>query len=274
MNLSCTIKIGQTKITFQCPSKKWLNFIKRHYAPFILRNATVRGFLVRIAGEFSPAPADKKLSVERKSGKWAINRYDSVSRSSRDLKHTFLSVENNKYAFDSWLRIFFTLCGTLNGSMLLHGAGYSSPGGIFVFPGRSGTGKSTMIKILGKPGALTDELVCVFRSGKGYCAASTPFWGELQKGSGRVFSGRLSGLFFLRHGKNTMLGNVSRKLAVRNILKTAMFFPRDNASVKMLFNEAFGLATKVPSRVISFRKDSKREEILGLIRSETNENKD
>jgi len=268
MNLSLTVKIGQIKISFLCPSKEWHSFIIRNYRPFLAGSGGSAAFRVVIERGIRAPALCGELKVQRAADVWQISRYDFWSRSSFAFRDTSLSVEKNKYAFDSWLRVFFTLCGASSQTLLLHGAGYGSKSGVFVFPGRSGKGKSTLIRMLGRTGALSDELVCVFKKGGGFFAASTPFWGELKKGTRRPFSGRIRKLVFLEHGTENRLDKATLRDSVINVLKTALFFSREKRHVNYLLAYAQALANRVPPRVLTFRKDLKRNELLKILNRE------
>ena len=266
MNLPCTVKIGNIPITFFCPSSGWRSFLKANYKPFISKTTARRAIKVFIQPVFEPDHSRKKLVADNKSGNWHIKRYDFESSSSSNFKKTILAVEKNKYAFDSWLRVFFTHCGITRGAFLLHGAGYSLGNKTFVFPGRSGKGKSTIIRIIGKSGALTDELVCVFKKGRSFFAASTPFWGELKKGTGKLYCGRLKKLFFLRHGKALKARGIPQRESLKELLKTVLFFSKNPEHVELLLNRLQGLACFAPCAKLFFRKDSSKKAILNTLR--------
>jgi hypothetical protein len=155
--------------------------------------------------------------------------------------------------------------------MLLHGSAYSSPEGIYIFAGRSGRGKSTMIKILGKSRALTDELVCVYKHKNKFFAASTPFWGELKKGVGYIYSGKIIKLLFIEHGSGTYLRNIPQGQALKNILQTTLFFSKQKEHVDYIFSSAFALTNNVPCNSFAFKKQSSKNDILYTIGRPANE---
>ena len=265
MNLTRYLKIGNLKFKILCPSGAWASLIDANYGPFLTRHSAGCDGQISISSLNRSSNLPRTLKVTRLGKAWQIARYDFRSASADGLKTTMLEVEKNKYAFDSWLRIFFTLCGIKNKAILIHGAGYRHKQSIYVFPGRSGRGKSTLIRLLGKQGALSDELVCVYSKGSSFFGASTPFWGELKKGTGDTHEGPLKKIFFLKHGRTLALERTGRAKAVKSILKTALFFSKDRAHLKALLALTHGLALKVPSAVLSFRKDSHKADILETI---------
>jgi hypothetical protein len=271
MNLPCTIKIGPVIITFLCPTRQWLALLERNYKPFILKTGTPGSICVTILAKTQPELFIKGIQVEKAGNTWRIARHDFHSLSSNNFKNTVLTANRNKYTIDSWLRVFFTLCGTKFGAMLLHGSAYSAHGGVFVFAGRSGKGKSTIIKILGKSRALTDELVCVYKHANKYFAASTPFWGELKKGEGRIYRGKINKLLFIEHGCGTYLQNVSHGQALKNILQTTLFFSKYKKHVDYIFSSAFALSKNIPCNTFAFEKQSNKNDILYIIGRPANE---
>jgi hypothetical protein len=126
-------------------------------------------------------------------------------------------------------------------------------------------GKSTIIKILGKDSALTDELVCVFTSKKNFFAASTPFWGELKKGAGKPIARRLNKLLFLKHANNITLARVPPKGALKQTLKTLLFFSKEPRRFAAVFSLCRQLTVKVPSYTLNFAKNSTRQDILNAL---------
>ena len=265
MNLSCSLKIGNITFNLKCPTKYWLSFIRNNYKPFLIKNTVKCDVEITVETLVKLSSHQKTLTVERINKTWQIKRYDFISFSPDNLKTTLLQVEKNKYAFDSWLRVFFTLCGVKKSAILVHGAGYSVTNGTYIFPGRSGKGKSTLIRILGKSSALTDELVCVYKKGSTFYASSTPFWGELKKGTGIIYDQKLKNILFLEHGKNISLIRIAKGEAVRSILRTILFFLKDRTRVNSLFKLAHDLILSVPASTLSFKKDSAGKDILDVI---------
>ncbi|MBN1621402.1 MAG: ATP-binding cassette domain-containing protein [Endomicrobiales bacterium] len=166
-----------------------------------------------------------------------------------------------------------------NRGILVHGAGYflssreypSKNSGVYLFIGRSGAGKSSLIKILGREYALSDELVHIYEKSGRIFGASTPFWGELKKGCGKVYQGKIKNIFLLEHSKTNAIKSLRSNEAVKGILKNVLFFSKNNRNIEKLLNLSSNITKKLSIYGLGFRLDVKRKDLIGLI-SEKYEN--
>jgi hypothetical protein len=90
-------------------------------------------------------------------------------------------------AVESFLRIAYSFLALEQGGLLLHSAGIrrdrDAVGRGYIFPGRSGTGKSTIAGFAtAREEVLSDEMVLVRPESGGYCVYSTPFYGTGERG--------------------------------------------------------------------------------------------
>jgi len=89
--------------------------------------------------------------------------------------------------------------------------------------------------------------------------------GRIKKGTGKALAGKLNAVIFLRHGRKISVQNITRKETLKALLRTALFFSRDNINLNKLLSFANDLSLKVPARILSFRKDSRKTDILKSI---------
>jgi hypothetical protein len=261
-----TLRIGSLTFSFYTHDRRWRDFLKKYFGVFSV-TAPAHNTIEIVPGRLSRR---KLLYVERKDDRWIIERADFASSSSSDFRKTVLTVERDKYSFNSWLRVFCTLFGVSRSSILLHSAGVCSGERVYIFPGRSGAGKSTITRLLGKGSALSDELVLVNSSRKkSVIASSTPFWGELKKGSGKLFAAPVGGLFFLRHGPALSVSRLSRGEALKRLLPTILFFAKEQTSIDRLLSLAVGVVQQVPSFELTFSLRTSRGDIIRRIEKET-----
>lgn len=154
-------------------------------------------------------------------------------------------VAPNVYAFDSLLRVVWTLLLAERGGGLFHAAGVRIGDRTFLFPGRSGAGKSTLARKVKRPArVLTDELVPVRRGPRGWEAFGAPFWGEFQAGRSAPEGRPLQAVAFLRKGRRLAVRPLSTAEAARRLLETYLCFDQD-ASAHLAF--ATRLAAAVPA---------------------------
>jgi hypothetical protein len=206
------------------------------------------------------------VTVERTLNGWNIQREDFSSSSDSSFRSTVLFVQKNKYSFDSWFRIFITLAGLSRSHLLVHSAGISFRSYTCLFPGRSGRGKSTLIKKVGKQHALSDELVLVSAGGASITASSTPFWGELKRGTGNLFSAPLKSLYFLQRASSASVKKMEQGAALSELLPAVLFFANEPCSVRKVFSLSSRIVRKVPAYSLSFSLDHNPKTILSLIR--------
>ncbi|MHB9154992.1 MAG: hypothetical protein ACYC5N_04770 [Endomicrobiales bacterium] len=263
MTTTCSLTIGTLTVAFECPSPAWRSFIAKRYAAYLApRGLKTHARVSLRPGRFT---ALKNLRVSRSGNSVFIQRRDFRSLSNAGMRRTVLQVQRNRYSLDSWLRVFFTLLGLERSALLVHGAGAAFGNNSYLFPGRSGRGKSTLIRLLGRKHALSDELTLVFlRRGRVFCA-STPFWGELRRGPGRAFHAPARGIYFIRHAKKAALRPVPRTTALKQLLRTVLFFDHAPASMEDLLALAAEIASAVPAFDLPFSLKTRRQEILKLI---------
>jgi hypothetical protein len=235
-----------------------------NYRPFI---STGAGGASLITVHPLPALRRRKLAVTVTDEGWKVHRSDFASASSPAFTRTDLLIDRNKYSMDSWLRVYCSLRGLSRDALLIHGAGYVLPDRGFIFPGRSGRGKSTLIRILGRERALSDEVTIAYRRHSAFRCASTPFWGELKRGADEVIDTPLRALCFLAHGETNFLEKLSPGTALRELLKTVLFFSDDPRSHEKLLAIAAGIVSATPSYRLVFSKHAKRPAIVHLLSS-------
>jgi hypothetical protein len=130
---------------------------------------------------------------------------------------------------------------------VLHAAGVRIGGGAVLFPGRSGTGKSTISRLLdGLPGTrvLSDDRIIVRGIGRGFRAFGTPWLGEGR--FGRNASAPLKAFLFIRHGRRCTLRPLPPGETLERLLPVVSvpWFDRETADAILIF--LGDLATDVP----------------------------
>ncbi|OGO31820.1 MAG: hypothetical protein A2Z29_08450 [Chloroflexi bacterium RBG_16_56_11] len=145
--------------------------------------------------------------------------------------------------------------------LLLHSSGVVHGGQAYLFTGDSGSGKSTVCKLLSPDPSFTilhDEVNAVGRTEKGFSAWSTPLRGELGLTASR--GGSLGAVFFLKQDReNFTVGLSSRKAA--ELLCYSLIPPLRVAGGKLSpeqgpsLEQLLALAGAVPCYELHFRKE-------------------
>jgi hypothetical protein len=184
-------------------------------------------------------------------------------------------INENIFQFDSLLRLIWSQILLLSDGFLIHAFGtYFNTKG-YLFPGASGSGKTTMAKKSPYSSVLSDEVVGVrIIKGKPYIMG-TPFWGEFQEG-GQPVHYPLCGIYFLKKNKTVELEPLIKPLAMKRILKLILFFGRQSgyhevdksivtSGIQKLLNIINQYLTKIPTYQISLAKNTRYETIMRII---------
>jgi hypothetical protein len=102
---------------------------------------------------------------------------------------------------------------------LLHAAGIDTNGRAYIFPGKSGAGKSTITRLfaaLGDKGLLSDDRIAVRKIDGGFRAYGTPWPGEA--GVALNKSVPLSAIFFINHGSTNRIKEITPQEALARLL--------------------------------------------------------
>ncbi len=159
------------------------------------------------------------------------------------------------FAVESFLRISYSFLAVEHGGLLLHSAGVLRNGRGYIFPGRSGTGKST-IAGLATPAetVLSDEMVIVRMGGDGYRVYSTPFYGTSSSAEDNI-AAPLQAAFLPVKDQAVYLKQAGQAQALSKLLAGVLFFSRDPALSRRLMDIGADLVARVPFYELHFRRD-------------------
>lgn len=226
---------------------------RERYRPFLgagppdlrLRSARARGSLV--------APGVEPRV--RSAGGETLVRWDGLALRLRP-GNAEAEVAPPVARLDSALRI--ALCFELlrRGGFLCHAAAVDG----WLFPGRSGAGKTTLGRLAPPGRLLSDELVGV-RRGRLY---GTPFFGEFRPGDS-ARSHPLLAVILLDRAGPTGARPVSKSEAAVRMLECAFFFGDDAASARRLPGLAKAAVRRVPALALSY--DARRTGFGGVRRT-------
>jgi len=262
MIYTCNLEIGNVRVGFSCFDKNFMQMIRKNYDPYIYTGRKSPHAAVQI---IPSAGFPGKLTVKTSRKRWEIFRRDFHSVTLVKTSNTSLECALNKFSFDSWLRVFVTLYGLDKNALLIHSSGLCLYGSGYIFPGRSGAGKSTITGILGKKNALSDEIVMLTSEGPRMLASSTPFWGELKMGAHKKRTCRPKGLYFIKHGSKLSAEKISRADALKKLLATVLFFSKENIKVSKMLSLCALACGKIPAYTLAFPLGVKRKELISAI---------
>ena len=167
----------------------------------------------------------------------------------------------NEFSIDTFLRIVYSLALVEDRGLVIHAASLIRNGRAFLFPGRSGSGKTTIARLSRDATLLSDELSIVrLGDGRARCHG-TPFWGELARG-GEDRAAPLHAIYFLQHGHRHAVEALAPGQALQRLLPNVLFFAREARVTARVFDIAADLVDAVPSYNLSFRRDAGFWEII------------
>ncbi len=171
----------------------------------------------------------------------------------KDGKSSFINPV--RYPLDQLLLMYILSrrCGALihASSMMLNGKG-------FIFPGRSGAGKSTFSRqFYGRDRftILSDDRVVVRKIGNTFHVYGTPWAGEA--GIAENKSCELNGIFFIYQGMENAIREITPKEAVEKLVSVTSIPWFDEKTMTDILNFCDGLFSKVPSYELHFTPDDK-----------------
>ena len=215
-----------------------------------LTSAPARWHL-QILVEPEARPTIDVLRAERDGDVVTVTRSDVRGTiSMTDRRATASLYAADELPLDAFIRVLFSLALIEHGGLLVHAASLVRDGRAYLFPGRSGAGKTTLARMAPDATLLSDELSLV-RDGRAW---GTPFWGELARG-GEPMSAPLAAIYFPEQAAHHAARPLGTGDAHRRLLTTVLFFPRDPELVRSVFAIAAELAGRTPCFALSFRKD-------------------
>ncbi|MEW6041042.1 MAG: hypothetical protein AB1633_05935 [Elusimicrobiota bacterium] len=210
---------------------------------------------------------DFKVNSYLRNGNAHFERQDfSGWLSLKDYRGT-CKIAGNQYSFNSFLRIIFSLLAVELGGVLLHSSGSCIASGALLFIGKSGSGKSTIIKNLlvypnNRNKILSDEITLVMPSNNdGYNSFSTPFFGTLE-GRLKITSKQapVKKIFFLKKSNHFNIKKLKRNKALERLLPNIIFFLKDGFFAEKVMSIAAGITEKIPCYELSFTERVKKNE--------------
>jgi len=210
----------------------------------------------------APVYADLDLRVWRDGALWNMERGDFHATWNPVTGRGRIRQSPNPYSLDSVLRIVHTLALADHGSFLMHAGSVIRNGRAYLFAGVSGVGKTTITRMAPADATLlTDEISYVRKEAGGYVAHGTPFAGELAE-SGKNVKAPLATIFLLKQGLEHRIEAVPREEAVREVLRSVLFFAEDAALVQRVFHAACDLVEQVPVQRLTFAKNERVWELV------------
>lgn len=154
--------------------------------------------------------------------------------------------------WQSVLRVIYFFCSLENDFLLLHASGVVHRERAYIFPGRSGAGKTTVVRNSIGMTVLTDEMSSVHlgANGSGIRAHGTPFFGDWDQ-PGLAVSAPVKGLYFPCHSAENRLTLLSPTEVLTRLLPCTCTY----SNKKERLDKILDLAVKLSERIRGFQLD-------------------
>jgi len=231
--------------------ERYANFISTETAPLLRIEVNVLSekMVPNFETEMDRPEVAFDHGTERGTFAWQglSGEFDLVSREAR------MSCLLHPTGLNSFLRFLYSLVLLKEPGFLVHAAGLIKNEKGYIFPGKSGVGKTTIARL--SPGAtlLSDDIPLV-KMGGTPLIFGTPFWGDLAVG-GKKTSAPLAGIYFPVKDKKSYTERLKPRQVFEKILPNVVFFFKNEKFSKQLFDLCFDLAAKVPGYELHFLPD-------------------
>jgi hypothetical protein len=159
------------------------------------------------------------------------------------------------FAVESFLRVCYSFLAVEHGGLLLHSAGVLRGDNGYIFPGQSGTGKSTIARLVTqRERVLSDEMVVVRKRDWQYLVYSTPFYGTNESAE-RNIGADLKAAFLPVKDNEVYLKETRPARALSKLLVSVLFFGQEAALNRRLMDISAGVVAQVPFYEMHFRRD-------------------
>jgi len=241
------LNIGGISVLILSGNQEFMAQIKERYTNFIASGLDPS---LKIEVEISP-PQNLKInptptvvspdvSFDNSKGRWTIKWQALFGEFDLRSGKGKLSCSLGPSGLNSFLRFVYSLILLKEPGFLVHASSLIRNGGGYIFPGKSGAGKTTITQLSPDATLLSDDISLIKMLNGAHVAFGTPFWGALAVGGENV-STTITGIYFPIQDKENYVQKLSPRQALERLLPNVVFFARDSEFSKQLFNLCYDL---------------------------------
>lgn len=261
---SLNISIAGAVLKLECTDEAFLReLLQERYAAFVSLEEKPDIHIVLQPHSSPPTHVRiESVKVRQAEGGWRFVYDTFVADVTPTADGAEVACLRSSYAVDSFLRTLMALYLPQHNGVMLHASAVRYRGQGYVFAGRSGTGKSTVARLLASIAeVLSDELVAIRRMPEGWQVFGTPFWGDFAR-AGANLNAPLQGIYLLQHAKQHHLEKLSRRDALAAILQCSLQFAEGTQVAEWMLNVVSALARDVSAYRLHFLPDKGFWEIV------------
>lgn len=253
MENSVLISIGGISVNITLNDESFLNDILEKYSNFIVNNIdptiNLEIEVLKDESRHSLLLESPKLTVESKelykifwnsfSGEFDLHSMKGKLRC------------RNHIDLNNYLRIIYSLVLLDEQGFLVHAASLIRNGIGYLFPGKSGTGKTTITQLSRISIILSDEISLVKKVNGKYNIFGTPFWNELTINGENIYT-PLKQIFLPKKDKENYIIPVKPLNALEYLIPNVLFFLDNDKFNMQLFNICMDFIDAVPAQELHF----------------------
>lgn len=160
----------------------------------------------------------------------------------------------NYVNLSNFLRIIYSLILLEESGFLIHASSLIKNGKGYLFPGKSGAGKTTITRLSPDTTLLTDEVSLIKQVDGEYKLFGTPFWGELAISGENVYK-NADTIYYPIKDKKNYLKNLSHIESLKMLLPNVLSYTNDNKFSEELLDICHDFISKIPAYELHFLPD-------------------
>ena len=259
MPTSFTLQIAGLRVAVDCHHRKLASVLRERYRDFLAPEnllPDLRADIRWIGTARENALLEIDLRFEGGVLRFAAAGYTGMVDSALGSGELTLSSKQPVEEIDYYLRAVYALLAHSAGGVLLHAAGIARDGGVYLFLGPSGVGKTTLCRV-SQPLAtvLNDDLILLLPRGGTWQAYGTPFWNPTQVRP-HPESAPLRATFKLVKSKQVAVRPMGAGQALATLAAGAPIITEDPTRAPRLLDTLAAVQQAAPMRELHFRPDA------------------
>jgi hypothetical protein len=158
---------------------------------------------------------------------------------------------SDEILFELYIRILYSLVLPMNNGLAIHASSLVRNGKAYVFPGKSGAGKTTIAELTPESILLTDEISIIRWLSNDLIAYGSPFHGSIGA-PGKNTSSKVEGFYFPVKDKENYIEKLDTKSALEKLLSDIVSFGENHNLVRKMFDIAFEVVSFLPCYDLHF----------------------